>query len=501
MAIKLNSASLQGLEALLVKVEADIHPGLPKFFIVGLPDTAVQEARERVRTAIANSGWRFPDTRITVNLAPADMKKEGTQFDLPIALGIVAARHNIDLTIAKNSVIIGELSLDGAVRSVPGVLSVALMARKEGLTTLFVPAGNAKEAALIAGLKIIPIESLQQLIDHLSGDVTISATPLQSLDIHCSAGEVDLANVRGQHYAKRALEITAAGGHNLRMIGPPGSGKTLLSAALVSILPPPTIDEALEITRIYSVAGQLAGQKAIKTVRPFRHPHHSASPASLLGGGSNPKPGEISLAHRGVLFLDEFPEFPRVVIESLRQPLENGIISVARVANTLIFPARFILVAAHNPCPCGWLDDKNRQCNCTPYQIIRYQKKLSGPILDRIDLNITVPTVPFNELTGTVKAESSARVRERIIAARKIQEKRYVGQPIQTNAEMSLKMIEKYCVINSEIKELLKKALRELNLSARGFHRLLKVSRTIADLASQDEITIAHVSEALQYRQ
>ncbi|MBI2355943.1 MAG: YifB family Mg chelatase-like AAA ATPase [Candidatus Doudnabacteria bacterium] len=498
---KVYSAALLGLDAACVEVEVDISGGLPKTIIVGLPDTAVQEAKERVKSAIKNSNAIFPPTRIAVNLAPADIPKNGTHYDLPIALAVLLNSGQIFFE-PKGKLFLGELALDGSVRAVAGVLPILLMAKKQGFKTVFIPHANSKEASLVSGIRIIAIKNLSQLIGYLQNLIKIA--PVKEIDwsgvLKTLENGFDMKLVKGQEAAKRALEIAAAGGHNILLSGPPGTGKTLLAKSLPSILPQPTVDEVLEITKIYSVAGLLSLNKTLVTNRPFRHPHHTSSAVALVGGGSSPKPGEISLAHRGVLFLDEFPEFARSVLENLRQPLEDGVVTVARAQATITFPATFTLVAAQNPCPCGYFADPAHSCSCSPSQIMKYQKKISGPLLDRIDLCIEVGRVEYEKLTGEAETENSEDIQKRVQKTRDIQTQRFEGSGIKTNSEMSIGEIRKFCELGPEEREFMKTVVIKMYLSARSYHRILKIGRTIADLAQSPDIKVAHLAEAIQYR-
>lgn len=502
MLAKVTSGATVGLEAKLVTVEVDIaSAGLPSFTIVGLPDKSVEESKERVRAAIKNSGAEFPAKRITVNLAPADLPKEGPSYDLPIALGILAASGQLEADF-KNKLIFGELSLDGGLRPVSGTLSLALLAKEKKLTSVYLPEVSKLEASVVPGLKIYPVTDLVKLFLHLSGRGAIKSVPYQNpaqLFSKSRDYEFNMRDIKGQEQVKRALEIAAAGGHNILLSGPPGAGKTLLARTLPSILPKLTLDEALEVTKIYSVAGLLDGQGII-SVRPFRSPHHTASPIGLVGGGSHPQPGEVSLAHRGVLHLDELPEFPRSVLESLRQPLEDGRITVSRAQGSITYPAKFTMVGSMNPCPCGYLGDTKKMCICTPSQINRYQKKISGPILDRIDLHLSVPAVDHDKLTGDELGEDSSAIRKRVQQAREIQHRRLRKTKFKANGEMTSSQVKIDCKLNQESRELIKEAVQRLNLSARAFFRVLKVARTIADLAGAKDIETNHLAEALQYR-
>lgn len=509
MLAKITSAAVVGLDAVPITVEVDIAAmGLPHFVIVGLPDKAVEESKERVRAAIKNSGCDFPAKRITVNLAPADLPKEGPAYDIPIALGILIASEQLTPLDVSDSIFLGELSLDGTLRRIWGVLPYALLARDKKLYSFFIPKDNLAEAQIVDRINIFPVANLRQLFDHFA----TSHLPLLSQKQIREAkfkkqkyapvvdSDYDFENIRGQESAKRALEIAAAGGHNLLMKGPPGAGKTLMARSFTTILPRLTFEESLEVTKIYSVAGLLSQDQPIVTARPFRSPHHTTSHIGLIGGGNNPHPGEISLAHRGVLFLDEFPEFPRHVLEALRQPMEDGEITVSRAAGSVKFPSRFTLVAAANPCPCGFFGDETRNCTCTPAVITKYQKRISGPILDRIDMHISVPAIPPGKLTEKYQSESSATIQKRVQKSRDIQLKRFKGQKITSNAEMNNKQLKVFCNLDEQSILLLKQAISKLNLSARAFHRVIKIARTTADLEASEEIKSSHIAEALQYR-
>ena len=496
------TCAVLGLDGYIVEVEIDISPGLPAFNIVGLPDTAVQEARERVRPALRNSGFEFPLKRITANLAPADLKKAGPSYDLSIAVGILLCTGQLELLDAK-AIFLGELSLDGSLRHTTGILAMVSVARDQGYSTVYVPATDAAEAALVDGVTVFPVHNLLSLIAHFRGESPITPIACQGIAVPPCSGPIDgmnLADVKGQEHAKRALEVAAAGFHNLLLNGPPGSGKTLLARCVPSILPPMTPPEALEVTKIYSVSGDLPSDSPLMNRRPFRSPHYTISNAGLVGGGRNLRPGEITMSHRGVLFLDELPEFSHTALESLRQPLEDKVVTISRVAGTVTYPASFMFVAAMNPCPCGYHTDPNKECICAPSAVVRYQKKVSGPLLDRIDVFVEVPPVEYEKLVDTEPVEDSSSARARVQRARDAQRDRFDGTPMLCNADMGPAEVWKSCPLDDPAKNLLQTATKRLHLSARAFHRILKVSRTIADLDCAKDISVAHLAEALQYR-
>lgn len=501
MLAKVKSGTLRGVDAYLVEVEVDLSPGLPAFTTVGLPETAVKESKDRVRAALKNSGYKFPGNRITINLAPADVRKEGTGFDLPVAIGILAAQGIVAQDHLDKFLVFGELSLDGNLKATRGVLSMALATRQAGLS-LIIPRENAREAGVVQGIEIYAIDHLGQLVEFLEGRENLSPFSPSSLEDFNpeSEGELDFQDVKGQEPVKRALLLAAAGGHNVLMIGAPGSGKTMLAQRLPGILPPLGFEEALETSKIYSVVGLLKPGQGLLTQRPFRSPHHTISDAGLIGGGTTPRPGEVSLAHNGVLFLDELPEFKRSTLEVLRQPMEDGVVTISRAATSLTYPAKFMMVASMNPCFCGQYGDSRRVCSCTPQQIKNYRSRISGPLLDRIDIQMQVVAVPFQDLSEESGGSGSKEMRAQVLGARRIQEKRFARTRIFANAQMTPRLIKEFCTLGVESRRLLEAAVERFGLSARGYSRILKIARTIADLEGVADLALPHVAEAIQYR-
>ena len=497
------SSAMLGIDAYIVKVEVDVAGGMPSFSTVGLPDSAIKESRDRVTAAIKNSGFYFPPTRITANLAPADIRKAGSAFDLPIAIGVMAATNQVNLASLENVIILGELALDGSIRGIQGGLPIAITAKEHGIHDLILPAENAKEAAIVEGVNVYPVTNLSEAAAFLNSEKEIAPEPhTLSTDAHNehTDAHLDLLDVKGQEHVKRAIEVAAAGGHNLIMIGPPGSGKTMIAKRIPSILPKLSIDESLETTKIQSIIGILPSDTPLVVTRPYRSPHHTISDAGLIGGGNVPRPGEVSLAHNGVLFLDELPEFRRNVLEVMRQPLEDRQVTISRASASLTYPASFMLVAAMNPCPCGFFSDPTRDCKCSPNQIQNYVSRISGPLLDRIDIQVEVPAVKYAELANETTGEPSVHVQERVEKARQAQQQRFADTAIHANANMESKQIREYCKIDAQAQELLRVAINQLGLSARAYDRILKVARTIADLDENPHIEAVHVSEAIQYR-
>ncbi len=505
MLAKVYSAAVFGVEAFEVEIEVNASgSGDSKIIIVGLPDTAVKESRDRVITAISNSAYGWPHSRTTINLAPADVKKEGPSFDLPIALGMIAVREGVKLDESGSFCFVGELALTGAVRPVKGVLPIALEARRRGRTRVVVPAANAREAAMVEGIEVYGVHTLEEAYEFFVGRHALQPVceDIQAFFARQQEYECDFSEVRGQHHVRRAIEVAVAGQHNVLLLGPPGSGKSMISKRVATIMPPLTLEEAIEATKIHSISGLLLnGENAFVATRPFRSPHHTISDAGLLGGTANPSPGEVSLAHNGVLFLDELPEFRRSTLEVLRQPLEDSRVTVSRAAGSVTFPADFLLVAAMNPCGCGYYGDPKRQCRCTALQVEQYRNRISGPLLDRIDIHLEVPAVPYREIAGTQSGETSQVIRDRVIAVRQIQAERFGrGAKVRCNARMTPKMLQRFCQIDPDGQMMLEMAMNELNFSARAYDRILKVARTIADMEGSQRIGAGHVSEAIQYR-
>ncbi len=497
------SSAMLGIDAYIVKVEVDVAGGMPYFSTVGLPDSAIKESRDRVTAAIKNSGFYFPPTRITANLAPADIRKAGSAFDLPIAIGVMAATNQVKLESLENTMILGELALDGSIRGIPGGLPIAIAAKENNIQNLILPAENAREAAIVEDVNVYPVASLSEAAAFLNSEKEIAPEP-HTLDtdghtVHPES-HLDLLDVKGQEHVKRSIEVAAAGGHNLIMIGPPGSGKTMIAKRIPSILPKLSIDESLETTKIQSTIGILPSDTPLVVTRPYRSPHHTISDAGLIGGGKMPRPGEVSLAHNGVLFLDELPEFRRNVLEVMRQPLEDRQVTISRASASLTYPASFMLVAAMNPCPCGFFSDPSRECKCSPNQIQNYVSRISGPLLDRIDIQVEVPAVKYAELAAETTGEPSTQVQNRVEAARQIQQQRFASTTIHANAHMESKQIREYCKVDDQAQDLLRVAINQLGLSARAYDRILKVARTIADLDRNSNIEVVHISEAIQYR-
>lgn len=503
MLAKFYSAAVYGVDAYEIEVEVNDGQGKVETIVVGLPDTAVKESRDRVTTAVANSGFKKPKGRLTINLAPADIKKEGPSFDLPIALGLIAIAQEVDASPFRDFSFVGELALDGSVRAIKGVLPIALEARRRRKRGLFVPAANAAEAAMVSDIDVYGVENLRQTFEFLLGNQPLLPTrgDLTGFFSSHQEYELDFADVKGQNHVKRAIEVAVAGGHNILMVGPPGSGKSMLSKRIPTIMPAMSLEEAIDTTKIHSIAGLLNGSTSFVSTRPFRSPHHTISDIGLLGGGTFPNPGEVSVAHNGVLFLDELPEFKRSTLEVMRQPVEDGKVTVSRAAGSVTFPSEFMLVAAMNPCPCGYFADLKRECRCSPVQVQRYRQRISGPLLDRIDLHIEVPSVEYRDVSSDRPEESSKAIRERVSRSRCRQQKRFSDNGKTTcNARMTAKQLKLYCRLTGDCNELIRIAMSDLNLSARAYDRILKVSRTIADLESSDEIKPEHVSEAIQYR-